>query len=213
MHNFDDMIEKYRRELIEFSKQASAFTIADDEQYRAVIDVMAQSEAAAPAPAPTVAAVPETPQTLITARVPFANYDDFLKNNQSEGSLRVQVFTGERSFPVSNAEVRISVDLADGEREIYSGATDEDGIVDDIRLPTPDSSLSFDENSRVEPYSVYDMRVTHPNFSPALFTGIPVFDSVKSIQPVELVPLSRNGDEPSRTLVSSQLMVLYGGEN
>ncbi len=207
MHNFEDIIEKYRRELIEFSKQAPATEIVEA-PHREVADVMAQGETKAePEPiAPTQA------EPVITARVPFANYDEFLSNNQSEGLLRVQVFTGDRTFPVSNATVRVSVDLADGEREVFNGKTNEDGIIDDIRLPAPDSSLSFDEFSKVEPFSVYDMRVTRADYTPALFTGIPVFDSVKSIQPVELVPLNRDGTEPTRTIAPPQTMTLYGGE-
>ncbi len=212
MHNFEDMIEKYRRELIAFSKQAPEPAPVKESGRREAVEVVAQPDTAAPVPAQLPGTEPQRAQTVITARVPFANYDDFVKSNPSEGSLRVQVFTADRSFPVSGATVRVSVDLADGERELFSSMTDADGIVDSIRLPAPNSSLSFDENSRVEPYSVYDMRVTHPGYAPALFTGIPVFDSVKSIQPVELVPLSRSGDEPSRTVVSSQPMELFGGE-
>lgn len=207
MHNFEDMIEKYRRELLEFSKQSLVHNVTENTQYRQVRAVMAQPE-----PQQPESSVPEEPQAVIAARVPFENYEEFLNNNQSRGLLRVQVFSADRTFPVSNASVRVFVPLADGEREVFNGFTDVDGVVDDISLPAPDSSLSFDENSTVEPFAVYGLRVARSGFSPAVFTGIPVFDSVKSIQPVELVPVSRSGGEPNQTVVPSQTMTLFGGE-
>ncbi len=209
MHNFEDIIEKYRRELIEFSRQNPVHTVYEDAEYREATAVMAQPE-----PAPTESTTqPQEPQTVITARVPFRNYEDFIDNNSSRGTLRVQVFSADQAFPVSDASVRVFVDLADGEREVFNGITDMDGIVDDISLPAPDSSLSFDENSTVAPFAVYGLRVNRPDYSSATFDGIPVFDSVKSIQPVELIPLSRSGGEPVQTVIPSEPITLYGGVN
>ena len=208
MHNFEDIIEKYRRELLEMSTHSAVHNVPDDIEYRQAVDVMAQTVS----PTVETASEPQEPQAVITARVPFRNYDDFLNNNQSRGLLRVQVFSADRTFPVSNAAVRVFVDLADGEREVFNGITDEDGVVDGISLPAPDSSLSFDENNTIEPFAVYGLRVNKADYSPALFKGIPVFDSVKSIQPVELVPLSRSGGEPVQTVVEPEAITLYGGE-
>ncbi|MBR6531833.1 MAG: hypothetical protein IKT61_04965 [Clostridia bacterium] len=209
MHTFEDMIEKYRRELLDFSKQNPVHTVPTEAPYREVSAVIAQPEVQ-PEMQPETQVV--APQTVITARVPFRNYDDFINGNPSRGVLRVQVFSADRTFPVSNASVRVFVNLADGEREIFNGVTDMDGVVDNISLPAPDSSLSFDENNTVEPFAVYGLRVNKADYSPAVFDGIPVFDSVKSIQPVELVPLSRSGGEPVQTVVPSEPMTLFGGD-
>ncbi len=197
MNNFEDIIEKYRRELVEISKQSSVHTPE-------------------PQAVPTLATVSEIqepePQAVIAARIPFADYDEFLAGNTARGILRVQVFSADQAFPVPNASVRVFVRLSNGERELFSGTSDVDGIADNIRLPAPDSSVSFNENSTIEPYAVYGLRVSRPGFSSAVFEGIPVFDSVKSIQPVELVPLSANGDEPTQTVTQTEPMTLFGGE-
>ncbi len=207
MHNFEDIIEKYRKELIEFSKQTPIHTASDSDEYRAVADVMATTAESDPPNIENSALQPS-----IVARAPYDTYEDFLDNNPSEGLLRVQVFTADRAFPVSNASVDVYVRLSGSDKTVFNGVTNADGIIDNIRLPAPDSSISFDENSTVEPYSVYGLRVTAPNFVEADFEGIPVFDSVKSIQSVELVPLSRDGSRPTNNIVASQPMVLYGGE-
>ena len=205
MHNFEDMIEKYKRDLLEFSKQNAVHTDAYEAPQRQTADVMAQPVS------PSQPDEANAPEAVISGRVPFADYDEFIADNRSEGILRVQVFAANGSFPVPNATVRVYVQLDDGEREVFSGITDVDGIADGIRLPAPDSSISFDENSTVAPYAVYKLRVERQGYAPAYFEGIPVFDSVKSIQPVGLVPLSADSsDDP--TVVPNEPEALFGGE-
>ena len=204
MTNFEDMIEKYRQELVEFSRQSSVHTAEETVTERMAAEAFAAEAELLPEP--------EEPQAVISGRIPFADYNEFVRNNPSEGLLRVQVFTANQAFPVPNATVRVYIRLAEGERELYSGITDVDGIADNIRLPAPDGSVSFNENSTVEPYAVYTLRVNKPSFSAAVFEGVPVFDSVKSIQPVELVPLSSDGNEPTQTVTQSEPMTLFGGE-
>lgn len=206
MHNFEDIVERYKRDLLEFSKQNVIHTEFYEDSQRQTAEVFAQEVQ------PSQPNEANAPEAVITGRVPFADYDDFIANNQSEGILRVQVFAANGSFPVPNATVRVYVALDDGEREVFSGVTDVDGIVDGIELPAPDSSISFDENSTVAPYAVYKLRVDRVGYTPALFEGIPVFDSVKSIQPVGLVPLSADGDE-DMTVVPQETETLFGGEN
>ena len=205
MHNFDDIIEKYKRELVEFSKQMPVHTPFPEEYREAV------STAAQPQTAVTRNVRADETDAVITPASSFADYNDFTANNPSQGIMRVQVFAADRSFPVPGASVRVFVRLQDGERELFSGVTDEDGIADGITLPAPDSSVSFDENSTVAPYAVYSLRVNRQGYAPASFDGIPVFDSVKSIQPVELVPLSMNGREPGGETVPAEPTTLFGG--
>ena len=135
MHNFEDIIEKYKRELVEFSKQNPLHM--EDDFERESVATFAQQEV----PVEREAEENE-PEAVITGRVPFADYDEFVENNQAQGMLRVQVFAANQSFPVPNATVRVYVQLDDGERELFSGITDVDGIVDNIALPAPDSSVS-----------------------------------------------------------------------
>lgn len=204
MHNLDDMIEKYRLELLEFSKQNP---LHNGDECREYVSTMAQPTEekviAEPVPESTGSMEKEkqfesnaTDDIRIT---PYVNNDDFEMRNGSEGVLRVQVFAADRSFPVSGARVVVDVPFLSGGRELFSGVTDSDGIVDNIVLPAPDKGLSLDENNTAEPYALYKIRVTHPNYVTGEYENVPVFDSVKSIQPVALVPMTFNGSEPSIT--------------
>lgn len=213
MNRFEDIIEKYRQELVDFSKQSELHTKEVMTQEREAESVMAQPEPdPIPEPVPAQADDVIEPQVFVRGTVPFDNYDDFMDKNRSQGVLRVQAYSADRTFPVPNALVRVYVSLADGERELFQGVTDIDGIIDNISLPAPDSSISFDENSTVAPFATYVLRVSKPGYSAAIFNGIPVFDSVKSIQPVEMVPLSADGSQPIQTVVPQEQISLFGGE-
>ena len=191
MHNLEDMIEKYRLELMEFSKQNPVHNECE-----------AQSRETAAAAAQPVESEDRNFGTdvrdMIISR-PYADYEDFELRNKSRGELKVQVFAADRSFPIVSARVSVIVPFTVGSKEIFSGMTDADGIIEGIILPAPDKSLSLDEDNTAEPFALYNLRVSHPDFADSEFTGVPVFDSVKSIQPVELVPLTQSGGEPQDT--------------
>ena len=186
MHDFDDMIERYCKELIDFSKQAPVHT----EEKPDASSAMAQPAEGTPQD--------DEVQEYVVLR-PYRDAEDFEARNGSRGTLRVQVFAADRSFPVSGAEVTVEVPFLTGSRELFRGRTDRDGIIDGISLPAPDKNLSLDEDNTKEPFALYNVRVSHPDYAVGDYSNVPVFDSVKSIQPVELVPLTQSGNEPSET--------------
>lgn len=196
MHNLDDMIEKYRHELMEFSKQNPIHN--ETEECREAVSVMAQ-------PIEREDAEFDTDVRDVVVPKPYADNADFEARNSSAGMLRVQVFAADRSFPISGAEVTVTVPFLAGSRDIFTGATDADGILDNISLPAPDKSLSLNEDNTIEPFALYNIKVSHPDFADGEYFNVPVFDSVKSIQPVELVPLTQTGNEPDD--------IEFGGES
>ncbi len=114
-------------------------------------------------------------------------YEEFLAANPQTGILRVQAFIGAQGFPVSGALVTVSAPFKDGERVLYAVKTNEDGVADDLILPAPDRSSSQIPGSQ-NPFAEYNVSVSHPNYSTAVFSGVPVFAGVKSIQPVVFLP-------------------------
>ncbi|MBP9989415.1 MAG: hypothetical protein KBT46_07940 [Ruminococcus sp.] len=216
MKNFDEQIEEYKKALLEFSKNCQDFP---EEELPEAVPVISQNventtdEPKEEIESPVISdeAPPNRP-VEISAYETYDNYDDFIAKNGSNGKMKIQVTAGQ-TIPVSNAKTDISVTLRDEERTLFTGYTDIDGIVDNINLPAPAIALSLDENNSTVPFSVYNIKITHPDYAPAEYRNAPVFESVKSIQPVNLVPLTENGDEPGRTVYDEQPMVLYGGES
>lgn len=119
------------------------------------------------------------------------SYEEFMAENTRTGELRVQAESGRRAFPVPGAQVTVSKNFTDGMRIFATGVTDENGILEGIFLPAPSRTISQAPSDTV-PYSAYQITVTHPGFQGEQFIQVPIFDGIKSIQPVRFVPLQPN---------------------
>lgn len=122
-------------------------------------------------------------------------YEEFLSQNPGIGALRVQVFSGQQTVPIPNAEVIVTKEFADGEKVFFDGLTDISGIVDNIELPAPARSISESPQPRGDgiqmtlPYSQYNVMVKESRHRPQEYTHVPIFDGIKSIQPVRMTPI------------------------
>ena len=119
-------------------------------------------------------------------------YAQFLEENPKTGWLRIQAYTGLGSGPAPGATAVISRQFADGVHVFATVQTDESGIADDIPLPAPDKSLA-ESPAGEAPYADYRITVTRPGYRTEVYTEVPVFDGIKSIQPVQLTPIKTNG--------------------
>ncbi len=130
--------------------------------------------------------------------------NDFLVANNESGTMRVEAFAADRSFGIGSARVMIFVELPSGNVAVFDGLTDIDGVTQSIRLPAPPRELSQSPqtgaNARL-PYSVYSVYVEHPAFVRAVFTNVPVFSGVESIQPVRMLAKSAGTSEPEPIVV------------
>lgn len=125
--------------------------------------------------------------------------NDFLVENNERGSLKIQAFASDQSFGIGSARVMVFIELPSGNVAVFDGLTDVDGITQTIRLPAPPRSLSQSPapNGARLPYSVYSIYVEHPDFVREVFTNVPVFSGVESIQPVRMLAKSAGLEEPA----------------
>lgn len=124
--------------------------------------------------------------------------NDFLLENNERGSLKIQAFASDQSFGIGSARVMVFVELPGGNVAVFDGLTDIDGITQPVILPAPPRSLSQSPapNGARLPYAVYSVYVEHPNFVREVFTNVPVFSGVESIQPVRMLAKSEGLEEP-----------------
>ena len=135
----------------------------------------------AAAPAPEAGA-----ERRITAE---EEYDAFREAFPDQGQLQVQVFTARQTYPVEGAEVVVSKRFPDGEFVISRSTTDGSGKGALVALPAQPSALS-EHPGDAHPYTTYDVRVTHPNYAPVTIRDVTVFEGVRSLQKVDLVPVA-----------------------
>ena len=136
---------------------------------------------------PQAAPAPEAgTERRITAE---EEYDAFREAFPDQGQLQVQVFTARRTYPVEGAEVVVSKRFPDGEFVISRSTTDGSGKGALVALPAQPSALS-EHPGDAHPYTTYDVRVTHPNYAPVTIRDVTVFEGVRSLQKVDLVPVA-----------------------
>ena len=114
-----------------------------------------------------------------------AEYEEYLRENPASGLLKVQAYRAREAIPQSNVGVRVSTYIGNREQIFFEGATDGNGIIDNIKLPAPprDNSLRFGDS---HPSATYLLSASEEGFIP-ITIGITVFDGVKTIQPLPMI--------------------------
>ena len=214
MQSFEDPINQYKQDLMKLYEQnrgGARQAFASMDAVRPEEPATAEPEAVHPyinyggpaesVSAPVDAANPggegasnanvNSMETLSPENPPLVSYAEFLEDNPKSGSLKVQAYTGSQIAPISGVTIIVSKTFTDGERVFYSLVTDENGIVDGILLPAPSKTLS-EQPSNIPPYADYSVTAFHPDFHQEVYYNVPIFEGIKSIQPVRLTPSSIN---------------------
>lgn len=127
---------------------------------------------------------------------------DFLTQNDETGSLIVEARAADQAFGISSARVMIFLPLPSGNITVFDGLTDISGSSAAVVLPAPPKSISQQEdNGGKVPFSLYSVYVEHPGFVRAIFTNVPVFSGVQSIQPVGMISKATGAQEPEPVVV------------
>lgn len=109
------------------------------------------------------------------------------------GKLKFELFVGNRVAPVQSAQIIVLDDatytpLIEGPIKV-----DENGISPEITLYTYEKSLS-EAPSKTLPYKTYNAIIISPDFNDVIIEGIPVFEGLTSLQPVQMTPKTRGGE-------------------
>ena len=113
------------------------------------------------------------------------------QNQNGSGFLRVRVTEASGTLPMEGAVVRISeypteADAPEG-RLLYSLRTDRNGLTPLVSLTAPPANESRVPGA-AQPYAVYNISVTYDGYYPVEGVGVPVFDRITAVQPVNLLP-------------------------
>lgn len=104
---------------------------------------------------------------------------------QSFGDLRIRA-TNPRLEPITQATVKITA--PDNPNTIIDQLiTNESGFTDTISLPAPSEEYSM-EPSTVQPYAIYNIDITAPNYRSVTVNGAELFPNVTALQNATLIP-------------------------
>ena len=111
--------------------------------------------------------------------------------NSGEGQLKVIARTASNAFPVKDAIVIIEKTFPDGSTEVISSLkTNSSGVSPTISLSAPPKKYSLVRQSKVLPFSYYDVLVSATGYYKMIYKNVPIFDDVQSVQPVDMIPVS-----------------------
>ena len=116
-------------------------------------------------------------------------YEDFLKDNNDIGNLKVQVFTAYGAIPIPDTNIVVYKDIEEYRVIFFQGITDISGIISEIKLPAP-AMVSSNEETPI--YTVYNMIAfnegyeTLKNYNIGMLGGINVFQYVKMTPEIDL---------------------------
>ena len=112
-----------------------------------------------------------------------------MDSSQKYGYLIVNVVTARGAIPLSGAAVTVYDTSADGNPIMTVVYTDSSGKTERIALPAPARSLST-QPGNVKPFATYLIQIEKEGYYTVTNNGVPIFEGVTSIQPVEMMPLS-----------------------
>lgn len=127
------------------------------------------------------------------------------------GGLTVSVTTLRSLYPVPDAVVTVFTGDVENQKVIDRKTTDQSGKTKTFYLPTPNKSLSEDQNETALPYALYNIFVKAKDLVGQINLNIPVFAGVNSMQNVDLILPSALGENQTDPIIIDQSNKFLGG--
>lgn len=210
MNSFDLMIEKYSKELIEAEKKSiTTAVLEDNEEVKPVIlnkdNIEDENEN-------------NVDNKDVTDNVTKEDEELLNKNSKNEenenldgsGRLKIQAFAADGVYPVVAANVKVY--KKGFSYPYFEGYTDSSGIIESIVLPAP-LGIATDLPPEIEPFSKYDIIITHPKFVTKKYLDVPIFNNINSIQTVQLIPKSSYNTQDDITESENENLLKRGSDN
>ncbi len=106
------------------------------------------------------------------------------------GYFQAEVSTANKAYPIANAFVIITRQNGGKNELVRMLITDENGMTETIALPAPSISYSETPGNSEKPFADYQVSVYAKGFYTIPEITVPVFSTVKSIQPISMIPLA-----------------------
>ncbi len=153
-------MEDYRRELIEMASRVAGGR-----------ELFAEDSMVENAPQNTMSNSPQTMMPNNTA------------NLTGSGTLVVELTHSKGLFPVVNAKVCV-IDMSG--RNIGCKQTDSSGKTEEWRLPAPPKANSETPDNPGDVSAFYNIRVDASGYVPVIIEGVPIFDGIRTLQPLDM---------------------------
>lgn len=114
-------------------------------------------------------------------------YQDFLKENPSYGFLKIRASAANEAVPISNIKIKVSKEIGNNNVIFYEGITDESGMINNIKLPSPVKITSDLEKPKFTDYkltAINEMENIDKEYTISICCGITVIQYINIIPKV-----------------------------
>lgn len=118
-------------------------------------------------------------------------YKKFMKDNPSNGHLKVRAYAANGAIPISGLKVVVSTNVDDNIIIFYEGVTDDSGLINKINLPAPKLSTN---DLTVPKKTEYTITATYLPDNIELIFKVNIYEDICVIQNINIVPKTLEGD-------------------
>ena len=108
------------------------------------------------------------------------------------GYLVIRASTASSAIPLEGALVTVRGNQPNFSSVIVELTTEQNGLTPKISLAAPPQGNSMSPGLE-NPFATYNVDVRLNGYFPATAQQVPVFDGITSVQPINLIPLPKNG--------------------
>ena len=118
------------------------------------------------------------------------SYQEFMKNNPSQGYLKIRAYAASGAIPIEGLKVVVSTTIDNDKVIFFEGYTNESGVIEKITLPAPKLNVS---NLTIPITTVYDVAATYVPDNLNLLYKVNMYENIYVVQNINIVPSSVGG--------------------
>ena len=117
-------------------------------------------------------------------------YQDFIRENPSQGFLRIRAYAASGALPISGLRVIVFKNVENSKIIFFDGVTNNSGVIEKIILPTP----KIDDDNQVIPKNItYDVEAIYEPDNIDRMYRVNMYENVYAVQNINIVPSINNG--------------------
>lgn len=120
----------------------------------------------------------------------YTSYRQFVDETPRRGMLQFVVSAARQALPIEGARCVVTKVIGGEQHTFYTLYTDRSGQTEVVSLPALPSSLSQTPEGNIQPYILYDAEVSKEGFNTVVIKNLPIFEGIKSVQRVNLIPFT-----------------------
>ena len=113
------------------------------------------------------------------------SYNNFISNNPSSANLNIRTTAANSAIPISGVRIIVSKEIDGNKIIFFDGITDDSGMINDIKLPTP---RTVNNDLEAPKGTLYDVEAIYTEDNIDRIYKILMYPDVCTVQNINIVP-------------------------